>query len=63
MRTDWMQGSLRLDCRPSDSGAQWKKLIKVKKMKEGTWAVEKSTGKAPSFQDMGLFDGDLTCRF
>jgi hypothetical protein len=43
-------------------GVQWKKLIKVKKMKEGTWTVVKPTGKTPS-QDMGLFDGDLTCRF
>jgi hypothetical protein len=42
---------------------QWKKLIKVKKMKEGTWTVVKLTGKTPSSQDMGLFDGDPTCRF
>jgi hypothetical protein len=45
------------------SGAQWKKLIKAKKMKEGTWTVEKPTGKTPSSQDMGLLDGDWTCRF
>jgi hypothetical protein len=42
------------------SGAQWKKLIEAKKMKEGTWKVEKPTGKTPSSQDMGLFDGDPT---
>jgi hypothetical protein len=30
------------------SGAQRKKLIEVKKMKEGTWTVEKPTGKTPS---------------
>jgi hypothetical protein len=44
-------------------GVQWKKLIKAKKMKEGIWTVEKPTGKTPSSQDMGLFDGDPTCRF
>jgi hypothetical protein len=33
------------------SGAQRKKLIKVKKMKEGTWTVEKPTGKTPSSQE------------
>jgi hypothetical protein len=32
-------------------------------MKEGTWTVVKPTGKTPSSQDMGLFDGDPTCRF
>jgi hypothetical protein len=35
------------------SGAQWKKLIKAKKTKEGTWTVEKPTGKTPS-QDMAF---------
>jgi hypothetical protein len=32
-------------------------------MKEGTWTVVKPTGKTRSSQDMGLFDGDPTCRF
>jgi hypothetical protein len=45
------------------SGAQWKKLIKAKKMMEGTWTFEKPTGRTPSSQDMDLFDGDPTCRF
>jgi hypothetical protein len=45
------------------SEARRKKLIMVKKMKEGTWTVVKPTGKTPSSQDMGLFDGDPTCRF
>jgi hypothetical protein len=44
-------------------GVQWKKLIKVKKMKEGTWTDVKPTVKTPSSQDMGLFEGDPTCRF
>jgi hypothetical protein len=45
------------------SGSQWKKLNEVKKMKEGTWTIEKPTGKTPSSQNIGLFDGDPTCRF
>ena len=33
------------------SAAQWKKLIKAKKMKEGTWMVEKPPSKTPSSQE------------
>jgi hypothetical protein len=35
------------------SGAQWKKLIKERKMKEGTWTVEKPPRKTPSSQKKG----------
>jgi hypothetical protein len=33
------------------SGAQWRMLIKVKKMKEVTWTVEKPPSKTPSSQE------------
>jgi hypothetical protein len=32
-------------------GAHRKKLIKAEKMKEGTWTVEKPSGKTPSSQE------------
>jgi hypothetical protein len=35
------------------SGAQWKKLIEARKMKEGTWMVEKPPRKTPSSQEKG----------
>jgi hypothetical protein len=35
------------------SGSQWKNLIKARKMKEGTWTVEKPPRKTPSSQEKG----------
>ena len=35
------------------SGTQWKKLIRERKMKEGTWNVEKPPKKTPPSQDKG----------
>jgi hypothetical protein len=36
------------------SGAQWKKLIKARKIKEGTWMVEKPPRNTPSSQEKGV---------
>ena len=38
------------------SGAQQKRLTRERKMREGTWTVEKPPGKTPSSQAKGLAD-------
>ena len=39
------------------SGAQWRKLIRERKMKEGTWKDEKLPGKTPSSRAKGVAEG------
>jgi hypothetical protein len=36
------------------SGAQWKKLTRERKMKEGTWKAEKPPRKTPPSQAKGV---------
>jgi hypothetical protein len=36
------------------SGAQWKRLTRETKMKEGTWVDKKPSRKTPSSQEMGV---------
>jgi hypothetical protein len=36
------------------SGAQWKRLTRERKMKEGTWSDKKPPRKTPSSQEMGV---------
>ena len=38
------------------SGAQRKRLIRERKMREGTWMVEKPSGKTPSSQAKGVVE-------
>jgi hypothetical protein len=43
------------------SGAQRKKLIRERKMKEGTWTVEKPPRKTPPSQVKGRVEGQWGC--
>jgi hypothetical protein len=44
---------LCLDCKPRDSGSQKRALIRDRKIREGTWTVEKPPRKTPPSQDKG----------
>jgi hypothetical protein len=53
MRRDWLQVSLRLDCRPRESLEHNGKGLLEKGMREGTWTEKKAPRKTPSSQEKG----------
>ena len=54
MRKDWLQASPQLRLQTERlSGVQWKRLIRERKMREGTWTEKKPPRKTPLSQVKG----------